>query len=382
MAMRINTNVTAMNTLRQLSRTATSFSRSVGRLSSGFRINSAADDAAGLGIANKIRSDVRSMRQAGRNAEQANSVLQIAEGATQTISAIVDRLKELATQAASDNVDDSGRGRIKSEFDGLKAEINAIASTTKFQGKTLIDGNFGTSLDTNAANSTALASGKGVFTATLSGAATGNYTIGDGASGEVTLTFGGTTQTITGLSGGKQSLNFSQFGVTLETTADFTVTDGTATGSAKTTIIQVDAGSNGGSFLVRSSGAYTTTDLVTLNTVDLTTGTTGLSLDGITLTGNGTAAEWQAAMTVLDSAVGVVNTAFSDLGSVQNRIEYAMTNTISAAENLLAAESVIRDVDMAAEVTEMTKFQILQQAGVAMLAQANQAPQQILSLLR
>ena len=381
--MRINTNVSAMNTLRQLGNSSREFAKSVGRLSSGFRINSAADDAAGLGIANKIRADVRSMRQASRNAEQANSVLQIAEGATATISSIVDRMKELATQAASDNVDDAGRGRIKTEFDGLTSEISAIAATTKFQGKTLIDGNFGTSLDTDSANSTALVSGKGVYSATLSGAASGDYTIADGtASGSVTLTFGATTQTITGLSDGKQSLNFSQFGVTVETGTDFTVYDGTAAGTANSTIVQVDAGSNGGSFLVRSSGAYTTNDLVTLNTVDLTTGTAGLNVDGITLTGNGTAAEWQAALTTLDTAVGSISTAFSDIGSVMNRIEYAQANTNSTAENLLAAESVIRDVDMAEEVTRMTKYQILSQAGTAMLAQANAAPQGVLSLLR
>ena len=129
--MRINTNVSAMNTLRQLNISSRGFARSVGRLSSGFRINRAADDAAGLGIANKIRADVRSMRQASRNAEQANAVLQVAEGAASTVSQIVDRMKELATQAASDNVDSNGRGRIKSEWDALSTEIGKIAATTK-----------------------------------------------------------------------------------------------------------------------------------------------------------------------------------------------------------------------------------------------------------
>ena len=152
-------------------------------------------------------------------------------GVTQTIAQIVDRMKELATLASSDNVDDAGRGRIKSEYDELDTEITKIAATTKFQGKTLIDGNFGTSLDTNSANSTAFASGKGVYSATLSGAAAGNYTIADGtANGVVTLTFGSTTQTITGVSAGKQSLNFSQFGVTVETGTDFTVKAGTVAG--------------------------------------------------------------------------------------------------------------------------------------------------------
>lgn len=378
--MRINTNVSALNTLRTLGGSSKEYAKSVGRLSSGFRINRAGDDAAGLGIANKMRADLRSMRQASRNAEQASSVLQVAEGATQTISNIVDRMKELATQAASDNVDSAGRARINSEFGELRTEIGKIASTTKFQGQTLIDGNFGTSLDTNSANSTALAAGTGVYSANLDGAAAGDYTIGDGAAaGEVTLTFGGTTQTLTGISDGAQSLNFSQFGVTVVTSADFTVTDGTAAGSADSTIVQVDAGSNGGSFLVRSSGAYSSDDKVTLSSIDLATDSSGLNLDGLALD---TSANAETALSRIDTAIGTINSAFGTIGAAQNRIEYAMQNTNAAVENISAAESVIRDVDMAEEVTRMTKFQILQQAGTAMLAQANQAPQGVLSLLR
>ena len=377
--MRINTNVSALNTLRTLGGSGKEYAKSVGKLSSGFRINRAADDAAGLGIANKMRADLRSMRQASRNAEQASSVLQVAEGATQTISNIVDRMKELATQAASDNVDSAGRARINSEFGELRTEIGKIASTTKFQGQTLIDGNFGTSLDTNSANSTALASGTGVYSANLDGAAAGDYTLGDGAAGEVTLTFGGTTQTLTGISSGAQSLNFSQFGVTVVTTADFTVTDGTAAGSADGGVVQVDAGSNGGSFLVRSSGAYSTDDKVTLSSIDLATDSSGLNLDGLSLD---TSANAETALSRIDTAIGAINSAFGTIGAAQNRIEYAMQNTNAAVENISAAESVIRDVDMAEEVTRMTKFQILQQAGTAMLAQANQAPQGVLSLLR
>ncbi|MFQ5537730.1 MAG: flagellin [Gemmatimonadota bacterium] len=381
--MRINTNISAMNTLRTLGNSSKEFSRSVGRLSSGFRINRAADDAAGLGIANKIRADVRSMRQASRNAEQADSLLQVAEGATQTISQIVDRMKELATQAASDNVDDAGRGRIKTEFNALQTEIDKIADTTKFQGKTLVNGNFGTSVDTSTTASTALASGTGVYSASVNGTAAGNYTISDGtAAGELTLSDGSTTQTLTGISDGKQTVVFDQFGVTLELDANFTVYDGTNAGSAKSKIVNVDAGSNGGSFLVRSSGAYTTDDLVTLSNVDLNAAALGISSSDITLTGNGTGAEWQAALSDLDSAISSINSAFGTIGAAQNRIEYAMQNTDAAVENLAAAESVIRDVDMAAEVTQMTKFQILQQAGTAMLAQANAAPQGVLSLLR
>ena len=382
--MRINTNVAALNTLRQLKMSSEGFARSVGRLSSGFRINKAGDDAAGLGIANKIRSDIRSMRTASRNAEQATSLLQISEGATQTISQIVDRMKELATQAASDNVDVSGRTAIKSEYDQLETEISKIAATTKFQGKTLVDGNFGTTVDEAVANSTVLAAAQDVYSATIAGTAAGTYVVTDqtGTGNQISVTLGTVSQTVTLTADAKQEVSFSTFGITLNLAESFVRnSDGSAnnTASAVGNLI-VNAGTNGGSFLVRSSGAYSTDDLVTLTTVDLTT--TGLTIDGQTFTAEGTAAEWQAALTTLDVAIGNVSTAFGSIGAAQNRIDFARQNVDVTVENLSAAESIIRDVDMAEEVTRMTKFQILQQAGTAMLAQANAAPQGVLALLR
>src|SRR5690606_4834078 len=137
--MRINTNVASLNSNRVLQLTNTAVSRTLGRLSSGYRINRSADDAAGLGIANKLRADVRSLRAAARNAEQANAMLQIAEGAVQSIQNIVERMKELATQAASANTDDGGRRKIQAEFKQLLDEIDRIVATTKFQDVTLLN---------------------------------------------------------------------------------------------------------------------------------------------------------------------------------------------------------------------------------------------------
>jgi flagellin len=239
------------------------------------------------------------------------------------------------------------------------------------------------STNVSAMNTLRQLSGTGAYSATLSGVAAGDYTIGDGSSsGEVTVTFGSVVQTITGISDGAQNITFDSFGLTLNLSADFTVYDGTAAGSAKAKIVQVDAGSNGGSFRVRSSGSYTADDLIRLSNINLTTASSGLNLDALTFTGNGTGAEWQAALTSLDTAVGTLNSSFGDIGAAQNRISHAMENTDLSAENLAAAESVIRDVDMAAEGTNRTKYQILQQAGTSMLAQANSAPQGVLSLLR
>src|SRR5690606_9921530 len=145
--MRIQTNLAALSAQRNLGVTNAALQVSTTRLSSGFRINRAADDAAGLSIANQMRGDIRSLQTAQRNASQAGSVLQIADGATSTISSILDRMKELATQAASDNTTPDARGKLQDEFFQLQGEIDRIVQSTKFQGKTLLDGSFGLGLD-------------------------------------------------------------------------------------------------------------------------------------------------------------------------------------------------------------------------------------------
>src|SRR4051812_34123753 len=148
--MRVNTNVAAIQANRNLQNTNAAVSSSMQKLSSGFRINRAADDAAGLGIANKFRSDIRSLNQAASNAEQANSLLSIAEGATGNVQKMLERMKELATQAASDSVDDAGRTRIQSEFTALRSEIGRTIDTTKFQGKKLLNGSFGNTVSSSS----------------------------------------------------------------------------------------------------------------------------------------------------------------------------------------------------------------------------------------
>jgi flagellin len=371
--MRINTNLSAINTLNQLGRSSSGFAKSVQKLSSGFRINRAADDAAGLGIANRLSADIRSLKQASRNAEQANSLLQVAEGAAQTIQNILERMKELATQSGSDNTDAEGRVQIEAEFTALRAEITRVVETTKFQGKSLLDASFGNSVDTGA-GSTALVAGTGLYEANLSGTAAGTYTFTQGAAGEITADDGaGTTQTVTGLADGKQTVNFDVFGLSLELDANFTSGAG---GTIDSTDLVVVQGAGGGSFMVSSSGAYTSNDLVSLNSLDLTVATLGIDADTLA-----TAADSQAALANIDGAINVLSSVFGDIGAAQNRIDFSFANVNITVENFMAAESVIRDVDMAAEVTEMTKYQILQQAGTAMLAQANAAPQGVLRLL-
>jgi len=277
---RINTNVAAMNTLRVLAGTDQAVTRSIGRLSSGFRINRAADDAAGLAIANQLRADLGAMRQATRNAEQANSLLQVAEGGATGIQNILTRMKELASQASSDNVDDTGRGRIDIEFQELLLEIDRIALSTEFSGTTLLDG----------------------------GAGTLDFIVG------ASSTIANDTITITGAS---------------------------------------------------------------LDLTTATLGVTGGANDDVLLK-----ADAQAMLGLIDAAITAVSDVFAEVGAKQNRIDIALTQTRITVENTAAAESVIRDADMAAEFTELTKNQILSQAGVSVLAQANAQAQSVLALLQ
>jgi flagellin len=378
--MRINTNVSAFNTMRQLGKSNQALSETIGRLSSGFRINRASDDAAGLGIANKIRADIRSLQQASRNAEQANSLLQVAEGAAQTVEGILERMKELAAQAASDNVDSTGRQRLDDEFDSLRSEITRIVNTTEFQNSKLLDGSFGTSVDTNVANSTIL-TGQDVYSADLAGTSADTYTVTDqtGAANQLQITnTDGDSQVVTLASDGKQSVTFDQFGITLNLEDAFARNSDGSAGNSNTAGDVVVTGSSG-SFMVSSSGSYSSHDLVTLSGIDLTLST--LTIDGA----NGdltSASAAQTTLTNLDTAVGKVSDAFADVGAAQNRIDFASANVDITVENFQAAESVIRDADMAFEVSQMTRYQILQQAGTAVLAQANQTPQSVLSLLR
>ncbi|HXE56691.1 MAG TPA: flagellin [Gemmatimonadales bacterium] len=362
---RIQTNVAANNAYRNLSVTSQGLEKSIQKLSSGFRINRAADDAAGLAIANKLRSDVRSLQAASRNAAQGTAMLQIADGAIGTISQILDRMKELATQANSASIGNEA-GKLDAEYQKLLAEIDRIVNTTQYQGKTLLNGSFGVTVNTS---STALAASN-VTGITTNAAAAGSYTIASDSS-SATLTAATGTQIITGLSTGSH-LNFSKFGITVVGNANL---DASALNGTNITL----GATSTADFMVSSSGQYSlgTGDLVSLSAVDVRTSTLGVS--GTNLNSQSSA---QTALAAIDTAIGKVNTAIGDLGAAMNRMDYASSAVATMIQNASAAESVIRDADMAYEMTVFTKNQILQQAGTAMLAQANAAPQQILSLLR
>jgi len=366
--MKIQTNTAANSALNSMRVNAQNTERSIARLSSGFRINRAADDAAGLALANVLRADGKALAQAQKNAAQGTAMLQIMDGAVQTISTVLDRMKELATQANSANVGNQA-GKLDLEFQQLVSEIGRIASTTQYQGTSLINGQFGSTVDTNTANSTLLLAATGVTGATLNGAAAGTYTFADTA-GSITVTAGAVTQTITGAA--NSTLNFDKVGISISLGAGYVA--GNADGD-----IVVTAGASTAAFQVGSSGSYGANDQITVSSVNLTTGVAGLNLSGTAITSGALA---QTALGRIDTAIGLVNTALANVGAAQSRFDFATTNVATTLQNVQAAESTIRDADMAYEMTQFTKNNILSQAAQSMLSQANQGTQGILQLLR
>ena len=265
-------NLSAMNTSRQMGTVSSAMSKSTEKLSSGYKINRAADDAAGLSISEKMRSQIRGLNKASDNAQDGVSAIQVAEGALNETHSILQRMNELATQAANDTNTTIDRNAIQSEMDALSSEIDRIRSTTQFNTQNLLDGSF---------------SGKNLQIGALSG----------------------------------QNIAIS--------------------------ISNMDSSS---------------------------IGVSGLSVSSFSSAGS--------AMTKIQSAIDIVSTQRSALGALQNRLEHTISNLDNVSENTSSAESRIRDTDMADEMVNYSKNNILAQAGQSMLAQANQSNQGVLSLLQ
>ena len=273
MTISINSNISSLTAQNNLSKTQMAYSGNLSRLSSGLRINSAADDAAGLAISERFKAQIKSLNQASRNANDGISLLQTAEGAMNQIGGVLTRMRELATQAANGTVSAGDRGYIDNEAQALSGEIDRISAVTDFNGTKLLDGTFNQDLQVGSHNS---------------------------ANDRVNVTIGATA---------------------------FATIAGAA--------------------------------------VDLST-----------------AAGAQTALDTLDTAIDALSTVRAGLGTTQNRLQVAISNLGSASENMSAANSRIRDVDVAQETAEMTRNNILMQAGISVLAQANQSPQVALKLLQ
>ncbi len=374
MGLRIQNNIAAFNTHRNLQIADVGLSKSLQRLSSGFRINNAPDDAPGLAVSMTFRAQIKSLQQASRNASEASSLLQVAEGAADQITNILQRMKELATQAASSNTGSTDRSNISAEVDNLEAEISRIADSTKYSDTTLVNGSFG-ALGVSALGSLQAKFGVDAVDVSSAAAAT-DYSITVGtstANSQITISDGSTSQTLTAatLTGLEtDTMNFSSLGIKITVNAAFNDDSENTIGAISTLSTSATTSSSFQVGYENNSNNQISFTLSDMTTSGLTAGVNVNTLSGA-----------QDALTTIDTAIDTLASARAVIGRTQNQLGFSTANLSSTIENLSAAESVIRDADMAFETVAFTKHQILLQAGTAMLAQSNAAPQVVLSLL-
>ncbi len=386
MALTVNTNIASLNTQRNLNTSSNALNTSLQRLSTGSRINSAKDDAAGLQIANRLTSQVNGLNVAVKNSNDGISMAQTAEGALQQSTTILQRMRDLSLQSANGSNSEGERKALNSEVTELKKELNRISNTTTFGGKKLLDGNFGTTTFQvgSAANETISVKIDEMSTSSLKGkyyegsvaAATGTAS----ASGTVTVagTVNGTDFSVeVSVASGATAAQFSQSVATAINDAnigvgafvdDAGVTTLVSGQNTEGTANALSALSVSGSVAGITNGGYTAAAAVT--ETEMT------NIDVSTVQGA------QESVIVIDQAIQAIDKQRADLGAVQNRFENTIGNLQNIAENVSAARGRIQDTDFAAETANLTKNQILQQAGTAILSQANQLPQAVLSLLQ
>ncbi len=355
--MRINNNLMAMNTHRQLGIANNMGARSMEKLSSGYRINRAGDDAAGLAISEKMRGQIRGLNQASRNAQDGISLIQTAEGALNETHSILQRMRELAVQAATDTNTSVDRTEIQKEINELIDEIDRIAKQTQFNEQNLLDGSFADKkfhIGANAGQNIDLSiNSMGSFAA--EGLTQGTATIATIANSTVLLDDDNNPVAV--------SVDGNWYAV-----SDVEADSGDLVAIEGAVAFSVVEGGGGSTYDIKGLG------VASLKVADLDTAS---ETDGIL---SNSAAS--TAITTIQTAIETVSAERSKLGAYQNRLEHTINNLDNTSENLQAAESRIRDVDMAKEMMEFTKQNILQQAATAMLAQANQSPQGVLQLLR
>jgi flagellin len=376
---RINTNTASLNTYRSYGSAQAGLEKNIERLSSGLRINKAADDAAGLAISDRMNNQVRGMQQANRNVQQGNNLLQTAEGAMNEIGNILGRMRELAVQSASDTVTQDDRSSIDLEFDQLRSEINRIADSTEYNNTKLVDG-------TKAKTGTASAGiGDGLTADSTSGISvastttSGTYSITD-ASGKLTLTLdtdSTVTQTVDVSADGAQEVQFDELGITLKLASNFTNHDGSNESSIDGGDIVVEGASQ--DITLQIGADNTAQDQLAFNLGSMTDEGLGISLSKLD---GATGADAQSAIDQLDAAIAKVSDERSNVGALQNRLEFTSSNLMNSIQNNAASMSTIRDADFAAEAADLAKNRILVQSGTSMLAQANSLSQNVLALIR
>ncbi|MFD0696243.1 flagellin [Paenibacillus sp. GCM10027628] len=413
----INHNISAMNTHRMMGINQNATSKSLEKLSSGLRINRAGDDAAGLAISEKMRGQIRGLDQASRNSQDGISLIQTGEGALNETQSILQRMRELSVQSGSDTNTSQDRSNIQSEMTQLTNEIDRIGNTTEFNTKKLLDGSMGAAVNVAVANANTNAAltdsaGGAITTAKLltnlsdsvgnslqiktGDSLTINYQV-NGSTFTATINVISTTDVASVISALDAAANTSTTisGSNLVVTAatagfagavnGLTLTVKDSTGAIRTaatnsfsnfsqTTQAANVQSNGQATFQIGANANQT---ITLGINDMRASALGVA--GLQVT---TQSQATVAIKSIDAALQTVSAQRGNLGAIQNRLEHTISNLDTSSENLQASESRIRDVDMAKEMMNFTKSNILNQASQAMLAQANQQPQGVLSLLR
>lgn len=398
MALSVNTNVASLNTQRNLNNSSNALGTSLQRLSTGSRINSAKDDAAGLQIANRLTSQINGMGVAVKNSNDGISMAQTAEGALEQSTTILQRMRDLALQSANGSNSPEERKALNAEVAELKKELDRIANTTSFGGKKLLDGSFGTTTFQVGAAANETISVKLDEMSTKAMAAT--YTSGSISSGDAVS---GTTPTITDGkvdASGTLAVTVMAHGWTEARTYEVDVAIGETQAQVDAKLATLINDANVGISAFINDPADGELDMVSVKElaaasgdVDANSVYVGLGATPTVASGDpvditvkdidiNTVRGSQEALIIIDAAIQKIDAQRADLGAVQNRFENTIQNLQNIQENVSAARGRIQDTDFAAETATLSKNQIMQQAGTAILAQANQLPQAVLSLLQ
>ena len=394
----INTNVSSILAKNALVSNERAMSTSMERLSTGLRINSAKDDAAGLAIASKMTSQIEGLNQAVRNANDAVSLIQTAEGALVETTNMLQRMRELAVQSATDTNVSADRTALDAEFQQLKAEINRVGLNTQWNGQNILDksfvgagtaGTFNFQVGANADQNISLTIGNYRTTGSTNGTVAVATTTGGGASAAQvsTIIIGGTYAAgdVISANYGDRSINYTVIAGDIDGSGANTDATRALIAAKVAAAITANKPSTVATAAVGSSGAdlmkVTLTGVANTAQIPVSASVGGLlgGVNSSTITNQATA---NASITAVSAAIATVNTGRSEMGATMNRLQYAADNLANVSANATESRGRILDTDYAKETTELARTQIISQAGTAMLAQANQMKQTVLSLLK
>ncbi|MCK5893257.1 MAG: flagellin [Endozoicomonadaceae bacterium] len=376
MGFTVNTNVYSMNAQRNLMATSDGLKTAMQRLSSGLKINSAADDAAGLQISNRLSSQSRGLTVAISNANNGISLAQTAEGALQETTNILQRIREVALQSANGSNSTADRSALQKEVQALQAEMTRISDTTTFGGQILMDGSYGTQqfqIGANAGETLGISlSASGAADIGIRSMAVFNV---DGIADGETIAFGHDADNTGSIANEEISVTFSAATDTIDSLAD-KIRTALASSTSSKDLQVITEGSN----IVITSN--TSSGILAAHATASTGATEVFSVENVSKVDISTASGAQQAVAIVDAAIADVDDQRADLGAVQNRLSTTISNLSNIRENVSASKSRIVDTDFAVETANLAKYQVMQQAGTAMLAQANSQTQSVLSLLQ